>query len=458
MNERSRTLLKGRYQLGDVLGSGGMATVYSGIDSTLNRDVAIKVFTASDDEDLIQRQEDEVAVLASLNHHGLVTLLDAGIDRSDRKNVRVFFVMELVTGADLSKTLQLGAMNPRDISLVGYDIAEALQYVHSRDVVHRDIKPSNILFVDYFDDGTRARAKLTDFGIAHRGVEHFAIDQVTTGTAAYLSPEQVAREPVGPPSDIYALGLVLLECFTNQLAYPGEPVDSALARIDHQPPIPETIPPDWREVLRVMTARDPAERPTARDVTLAMRKIAVAQMALEVGLPAAPSPQSPVKPRSTERATTTTGPIEPPGESAFDRITAIAARVLSAPIALMSVTDTGREWFKARLDIDLAQIEKETGRYNSANLYQAAWIPEDATAGPHILAEPEVAAKFGFEFHVAVPMLTKDGVQLGQLTVLDFEKREICEAELATLHDLAAMAMIELDSRLRQYLAEKYVS
>ncbi len=459
---KSKSLLRGRYLLGDVLGTGGMATVFAGRDTTLNRDVAIKLFNASSDEELIQRQEDEVAVLASLNHHGLVTLLDAGIDRSDRKQVRVFFVMELVTGADLSRTLATGPLKPRDIALIGYDIAEALQYVHSRNVVHRDIKPSNILFVDYFDDGARARAKLTDFGIAHRGTEQQSDTQTTTGTAAYLSPEQVAREPIGPASDIYALGLVLLECFTNELAYPGEPVDSAVARLEHQPPMPNSVPTAWREFLAKMTARDPRKRPTAKQVVLGMREILVAGIGEELAQPVQKlSPQSapppkPAKPRTNERAAMT-GKIEPaPTENPFDRITAIAARVLSAPIATMSLADSGKEWFMKRFNIDFEQAQREAGRYASANLYQATWIPEDASVNPHVLADPAVAKEFGLEFYVAVPLIASDGTTIGLLTVLDFEKREVSDAERATLEDLAAMAMNELDFRIRQYLAGKY--
>lgn len=152
-----------------------------------------------------------------------------------------------------------------------------------------------------------------------------------------------------------------------------------------------------------------------------------------------------------------TGKIEPVDvDNPFDRITAIAARVLSAPIAIMSIVDSGREWFKTRFNIDFDQIEKETGRYSSANLYHAAWMPEDATTSPHVLADPAVAAKFGLEFYVAVPLCVKDGTQLGLLCVLDYEKREIGASERATLEDLGAMAMAEFESRMRQYLAGKY--
>lgn len=436
------SLFNGRYSLGEVLGVGGMATVYAATDTSLNRDVAIKVFTPSSDHNLVQRQEDEVAVLASLNHHGLVTLLDAGVDRSDRKNIQVFFVMELVTGADLFKTITKGQLDPRDIALIGYDIAEALQYVHSRDVVHLDIKPSNILFVDYYDDGTRARAKLTDFGIAQRGVSQLNDEPTTTGTAAYLSPEQVAREPVGAPSDIYSLGLVLLECFTRKLEYPGEPTQSALRRLERSPRIPASLSPGWRDLLSAMTAREPAARPAAKDVVLAMRKIAVEAVAKEVAASKAVYVPS-------------TDDFEDSGDNPFDRITAMAARIFSAPIAIMALVDTGRDWIKSYLGVDLAQLEQETGRYRSANIYRAAWIPEDASTEPHVLADPHVAAKLGLGFYISVPLTHTDGTVIGALCVLDFEPRTISDSETATLYDLAAMAMNEFDSRLRIYIASK---
>jgi serine/threonine protein kinase len=431
----AESLLKDRYALRDLLGEGGMASVYRAFDTSLGREVAVKLFPPNADESEGAKQEDEVNVLAALSHHGLVTLLDAGVDRSTEHGSRVFFVMELVTGADLRRTLEAGPLAARDIALVGYDIAEALQYVHSRDVVHRDIKPSNILFVDYFDDGSRVRAKLTDFGIAHRGIDRSQGD-TTTGTAAYLSPEQVAREPIGPASDIYALGLVLLECFTTTLAFPGEPVDSAIARLQQQPSMPSSLLPEWRTILEAMTAREPVDRPTAKDVALAMRQLAVSEMGRH-----ARDSASPVATESTS-------------ESAFDRITAIAARVVSAPIAIMSIVDSGREWLLAR-GIDLAAIEQETGKYSSANLYQAAWIPTDASTDPQVLRDPLVAAQFGLEIYASVPLFVSDGTQIGVLCVLGFEPRQTTEAELTVLEDLARMAMSEFNGQLDEYFERR---
>ena len=234
-------LLKNRYAMHEAIGQGGMAVVYRAFDTALGREVAIKIFNASNDDIEGARQEDEVNVLASLSHHSLVTLLDAGVDRSVRENPRVFLVMELVHGPDLQRALLGGPMTGRQVSQIGYDLAEGLAYIHRRGVVHRDIKPSNVLLADYEDDSSRARAMLTDFGIAHRGVQQQTEGATTTGTAAYLSPEQVRREPVGAPSDVYSLGLVLLECFTGVLAYPGEPVDSAMSRLVKDPALPEAL-------------------------------------------------------------------------------------------------------------------------------------------------------------------------------------------------------------------------
>ncbi|WIB11625.1 serine/threonine-protein kinase [Curtobacterium sp. MCPF17_052] len=141
-------------------------------------------------------------------------------------------------------------------------MAEALDYIHAQGVVHRDIKPSNILLVDYGNGSDRARARLTDFGIAlAAGVERLTADGVTTGTAAYLSPEQARGADVGPASDVYSLGLVLLQCFTRRREFPGSLVESALARLSRDPVVPEPLPDHWKNALAAMTAQDPP-RPT----------------------------------------------------------------------------------------------------------------------------------------------------------------------------------------------------
>src|SRR6185437_6676062 len=137
----------------------------------------------------------------------------------------------------------------------------ALAAVHSFGLVHRDIKPANILI------STTGDVKLSDFGIARElEAERLTAAADVIGTAAYLSPEQARGAEVGPPTDVYALGLVLLESLTGRREYPGQAVESAVARLLRDPVIPENLPGSWPTLLRAMTQSDPAQRPTAADV------------------------------------------------------------------------------------------------------------------------------------------------------------------------------------------------
>ena len=266
--------LQGRYQLQKLLGRGGMGAVFLARDSFLGRDVAVKIFRASTD-DSFRQQEDEVNVLASLSHRSLVTLFDAAVDRSDPMRPRIYFVMELIDGTDLKQRLaEPTRLNAREVAQIGHDIAEGLAYIHRRGVVHRDVKPANILLVSDPEQTIRSHAKLTDFGIALRNNDdRSTAEGLTTGTAAYLSPEQVSREPLGPPSDIYSLGLALLECFTTELAFPGDPQASAIARIHRDPAIPHDLSSDWRHLISSMTSKHPDDRPSAGDVEHALQRI-----------------------------------------------------------------------------------------------------------------------------------------------------------------------------------------
>ncbi|WP_166792558.1 serine/threonine-protein kinase [Cryobacterium algoricola] len=263
----------------ELLGRGGAASVYRARDESLGRDVAVKIFdeSATSEKD-IRRQQDEVNLLASLNHHSLVTLLDAGVDRAETERPRVYFVMELAAGADLKQKIEHGPLSPRHVAQIGYDVAEGVEYLHHKGVVHRDIKPANILLADYSIDGIRERAKLTDFGIALvRGNDRADTENFTTGTAAYLSPEQVRGQELDSASDIYSLGLVLLECFTGVTAFPGQPVASALARLQSDPSIPHRLDPEWSGLLAAMTAQDASDRPSIKEIVLALHQMIVAE-------------------------------------------------------------------------------------------------------------------------------------------------------------------------------------
>jgi serine/threonine protein kinase len=396
------TVLRGRYRLGELIGVGGLAEVYRARDEFLGRDVAVKIFrsTAAAETDF-RLQEDEVNVLARLSHPNLVTLLDAAVDRSDPAAPRIYYVMELVEGTDLQHRLETGPLTPRQIAQFGYYVAAALELVHLRGIVHRDIKPSNILLATIPGDESRINAKLTDFGIASVGsADALPPNAIITGTVAYLSPEQAHGAVVGTASDIYSLGLVLLECFTRELAFPGPPQHSTMIRTIEDPPVPASVPDDWRPLLTAMTSRSPGDRPDAREVSLALRE----KFASETG-----------RHRQTPATTAGQRVLPPTADDALERVAALACRILDAAIAIVTIDDSDRVWFSARDRVD-------------------------AMDDPRGLTDPGVAQQLGLYLAAEVPLLTNNGDAFGTLRVLDFQPRELSDDERATLVDLAAMA------------------
>lgn len=269
-------MVGGRYRLGEVIGRGGMSSVYCARDENLGRDVALKLFApqAPDTEEL-KRQEAEIQLLATLNHPGLVTLFDAGIDTRIPDEPRPFLTMELVEGQDLRARIRHSTVPLDELAVIGAGIADALAYVHGLGIIHRDIKPGNILLVQ-IRPGEPLRPKLTDFGIA-RIVDATRLTATGTmvGTAAYLSPEQAMGQPLSPATDIYSLGLVLLECIKGIVEYPGSAVESAVARLHRAPEIPDDVPSEWADLIRSMTALEPLQRPAAADVETALRQALV---------------------------------------------------------------------------------------------------------------------------------------------------------------------------------------
>jgi eukaryotic-like serine/threonine-protein kinase len=279
--------LADRYRLDELLGQGGMARVYRAQDERLNRPVAVKVFdrprsrqavpgvpapAAADstprDPDAggasaaeraeAERWTVEARALAGLNHAGIVRIYDAAVADDEQPYV----VMQLITGETLSARLHRdGPLPPDEVVALGVRVAAALEHVHANGIVHRDVKPSNILLDE------AGLPYLADFGIARpMDTSRMTAAGQLLGTAAYLAPEQVQGEEPGPPCDIYALGLVLLECLTGRQEYVGIGIETALARLHRPPAIPPELPAPLRSVIAAMTAAEPAARPTAGEV------------------------------------------------------------------------------------------------------------------------------------------------------------------------------------------------
>ena len=265
-------VLDGRYRLEQVIGQGGMGTVYRAADEALGRVVAVKVFRPelSDAADQVRR-ESEKKLLASLSHPSLVTLFDAHLGGTDTS----YLIMEYIDGGTLASRFTEGPVSPADASSLAADLGEALHVVHEAGIIHRDVKPANILLRPPLSPDHTFRATLADFGIAYLiDTTRVTVPGTTIGTAAYISPEQVRGESPTPASDIYSLGLVLVEALTGSRAFAQQtPIEAVAARLNSDPEIPGGFGYEWRSLLTAMTSRDPLQRPTALEVARLGREL-----------------------------------------------------------------------------------------------------------------------------------------------------------------------------------------
>jgi serine/threonine-protein kinase len=282
------TVISGRYQLGDRLGSGGMSTVYKAIDRVLERTVAVKVLAEhlSDDEKFVARFRREALAVAKLIHPNIVQVYDTGVDAD-----RHYIVMEYVEGRSGAQLLQTrGRVGPEAAVEIGVQSCSGLEYAHRQGIIHRDVKPGNLMVIGGPAGRRGAPAspqdpptgdmtvKLTDFGIA-RAAEQTRLTQVgsVVGTAAYLAPEQARGEEATPASDVYALGVVIYQLLTGRLPWEGTSLaELAIRRENERPLAPSSYDSEVPDTLSTAVLRsleaDPALRyTTARELAAALR-------------------------------------------------------------------------------------------------------------------------------------------------------------------------------------------
>ena len=331
MDDVARTLA-GRYELAEVIGRGGMGTVYRAVDLVLGRSVAVKMLPgllADQDPTSVARFEREARAAAALNHPSVVAVYDTGADETTR-----FIVMELISGRSLEAILRDdGPLDPDRAAGIAARVADALAAAHAAGIVHRDIKPANVMVAE---DGS---VKVLDFGIAR------AMDATTLthnasvlGTAAYMAPEQALGKPADERSDIYSLGCVLYALLAGHPPFSG---DGAAAILNQHANIaPPTlraenrrVSPELNAVVMQMLSKSPDDRPQT-----------AGQVRDRLTLPSASSPATPPVTASTARLRQTAATRPLPRAARRDRrwlplAGALAALVLV--IALVALASGG---------------------------------------------------------------------------------------------------------------------
>ncbi len=256
----SGAMIADRYRLQRLIATGGMGQVWEGLDTRLDRRVAVKVLKAelSGDEDFLARFRFEARTTAQLNHPGIAGVFDYGETTDAEGQSIAYLVMELVHGEPLNAVLsRLGRLSlPHALDMLE-QTGRALQAAHNAGVVHRDVKPGNILITP------TGQVKITDFGIA-KAVDASPVTRtgMVMGTAQYIAPEQALGQEATSASDVYSLAVVGYEVLSGRRPFLGDSVVTvAMKHVQETPaPLPTDLPPEVRELIEIAMSKDPAYR------------------------------------------------------------------------------------------------------------------------------------------------------------------------------------------------------
>ena len=263
MSTRVGVTLSNRYRLQRHIATGGMGSVWEAVDTTLGRQVAVKVLKAefSSDPEFIERFRAEARTVAQLNHPGIASVYDYGeVDLEDGPTA--YLVMEMITGEPLNNVLKrTGTLSLRHALEMLEQTGRALQVAHTAGLVHRDVKPGNIMITP------TGQVKLTDFGIAKvvdkaRDSAPLTQTGMVMGTAQYIAPEQALGRDATAASDVYSLGVVGYESVSGRRPFTGDgALTVAMKHIkEPPPPLPSNVPPYVRELIEIALQKEPSQR------------------------------------------------------------------------------------------------------------------------------------------------------------------------------------------------------
>ena len=467
MTTSAPRLLGGRYEVGELIGRGGMAEVHLGHDTRLGRPVAIKILRTDHARDaaFLGRFRREAQSVAGLNHRSIVAVYDSGeehITESGGATLDIpYIVMEYVDGRTLREVLndsEDGYLEPTDAAFIVQQVLEALDYSHDMGIVHRDIKPGNVMISD------TGEVKVMDFGIARAIADTQATmtqTQAVIGTAQYISPEQARGETVDKRSDVYSSGCLLFELLTGRTPYTGEPISLTYQHVNAEIPRPSSFNADVPSALDAVVVhaltkdrdeRYPDAKSMAEDLEafgsgMPISPVATSRLDAATATLPATAPRADAVPRDRDDPDTASMPATTDRRRS-SRLGWIIAALLLIPLALLgwfawdasqgpdiievtvpNVVGTDEDVARAQLgelglevDTSSTPSDQPPGEVISQDPRAGTTVAEGdevaltVSAGPEDVSVPNVV---GMTREEASAALEAAGLQLGQVTEED---------------------------------------
>ncbi len=449
----------GHYEILEILGRGGMGVVLKAFDPPLNRIVAIKVLVPHMAVSPVARQRfiREAQSAAAINHDHVVT-----IHAVEEANGVLFLVMHYVAGPSLQQWLEAaaGPLPLGEIVHIGRQTAAGLAAAHAKGLIHRDIKPANILLGEasggvrgdaavmreenttHHSPSTTHQVKISDFGLA-RAINDVSLSQagIVSGTPLYMSPEQISGGAIDHRSDLYSLGVLLYRMATGREPFVGEDTTQVWSKhLFERPPAPSEVAPaplpGWLEhlILRLLQ-KDPAARP---------------QSAEEVIRALDPQP-APVPVPGNEEARLAAlhryRILDTDPEQAFDDLAFLAAHVCGTPIALITLVDADRQWFKSKVGLSLQETARNISFCTHTIMNKDPLFVGDALADERFAGSPLVCGAPNVRFYAGFPLVTPEGHALGALCVMDQVPRQLSPDQVSALAALSRLVLLHLELR-----------